>query len=187
MSKTDAVEEFSVGTKVVYPSHGVGEITSIVEKTLGGMKQEFIKISFEDGKGTTVMVPKSQCQKVGLRRVLDQGKVEEVYEILRQKVRKTRLETWNRRFRDYSFKLNSGSLFEIAEVLRDLNQISEFKELSFGEKQLLENARSLLANEIAIVKSRSKERILKELESVISNKDEVSSVAVAGTDSQSAA
>jgi CarD family transcriptional regulator len=112
------------------------------------------------------MVPVSQAESVGLRKVVDRKAVEKVYAILRTRTAKIDTQTWNRRFREYSTKIKTGSVFEIAEVLRDLSVLSGEKELSFGEKKMLDMAQSLLVAEIAIAKARTHEKVMGELQEI---------------------
>lgn len=156
---------FKVNDKVVYPGHGVGEITSVRSRTIGGSEQQFFDITIMD-TGMKIMVPVSQAEGVGLRKVVDRRAVEKVYSILRSRSFKIDTQTWNRRFREYSQKIKTGSVFEIAEVLRDLSVLSGEKELSFGEKKMLDTAQNLLVSEIAIAKSRSHEKVMGELQEI---------------------
>lgn len=154
---------FKVGEKVVYPGHGVGEVEKIVSRSLGGMERDFYVIHVLDTKGTKIMVPVEQSEAVGLRRIVDRQSVDQVYEILRSKKVKLDTQTWNRRFRAYTNKLKTGSLFEIAEVIRDISVIGAGKELSYGEKKMLESAQHLLVAEISLVKARAEERVRHEI------------------------
>jgi len=154
---------FKVGEKVVYPGHGVGEVEKIVSRVLGGSEREFYVIHVLDTKGTKIMVPVEQSEAVGLRRIVDRQSIDQVYEILRTKRIKIDTQTWNRRVRDYTNKLKTGSLFEIAEVVRDISVIGSGKELSYGEKKMLESAQQLLVSEVSIVKSRAEERVRDEI------------------------
>jgi CarD family transcriptional regulator len=110
-----------------------------------------------------VMVPLSQASSVGLRKIIDKRAIDQVYEILKDRDFKIDTQTWNRRFREYSQKIKTGSVYEIAIVLRDLSVLSEDKELSFGEKKMLDMAESLLVSEIAIAKARPHDKIVGEL------------------------
>ncbi len=158
---------FKKGDKVVYPKHGVGIISEVQDKRIAGTSQQFYLITFVDNgskaKDMKAMVPVAQADSVGLRKVVDKKTVDKVYDILRDRNFKVGTQTWNRRYREYSQKINTGSVFEIAEVIRDLSVLSNKKELSFGEKQMLENAKTLLASEIAISRSRPQEKVLGEL------------------------
>lgn len=156
---------FKLGDKVVYPGHGVGEITETKTTAIGGTQQQFFQITILES-GMKIMVPTAQAMSVGLRRVADKKTVEKVYEILRDRNFKIDTQTWNRRFREYSQKIKSGSLFEIAQVLRDLAVLSSDKELSFGEKKMLDLAQGLLVSEIAISRARSHEKVMGELKEI---------------------
>jgi CarD family transcriptional regulator len=158
---------FTVGDKVIYPGHGVGEIIQVVARSVAGENHTFFEIELQDGKSTKLMVPENRAVEVGLRHPVSHDSLSQIYAILQEKRPTTKLSTWNRRYRDYSQKLRSGSLFEVAEVLRDLSGIRGGKELSFGERKMLENARSLLVSEIAVIKSRSQERVTDEIEELL--------------------
>lgn len=160
-------KNFKVGDKVVYPGHGVGEIREVIARAIGGCSQQIYSIVIIES-GMKIMVPCMQAEAVGLRKVIDRRSVEKVYEILRDRDFKIDTQTWNRRFREYSQKIKTGSLYEIAEVLRDLSVLSADKELSFGEKKMLDTAQSLLVTEIAIAKSRTEEKVMGELREIFS-------------------
>ena len=160
-----AADSFSVGDKVVYPGHGVGKIEAVSSKSIAGTEQQFFNITIVES-GMKIMVPTGQAKTVGLRRVMDKKSVDRVYDILRTRnARKIDQQTWNRRFREYSQKIRTGSAFEIAEVLRDLTILGNDKELSFGEKKMFETARTLLVSEIAVAKSRTQEKVMTEIQS----------------------
>jgi CarD family transcriptional regulator len=156
---------FKAGDKIVYPGHGVGEIEGVRVTNLGGDVHHIYNIKILES-GMKVMVPVSQAQSVGLRKIIDKKAIDEVYEILRDRDFKIDTQTWNRRFREYSQKIKTGSVFEIAIVLRDLSVLSADKELSFGEKKMLDMAESLLVSEIAIAKARPHDKIVGELRSL---------------------
>lgn len=153
---------FSEGDKVVYPGHGVGSINKIQVRKIGGTEQQIFDITIVD-TGMRVMVPIEQAQAVGLRKVIDKKAIDKVYSILKDRNFKIDTQTWNRRFREYSLKLKTGSPFEIAEVLRDLRVLEIDKQLSFGEKKMRDLAESLLVREIAISKARPAEKIVGEI------------------------
>ena len=160
-----STKSFKVGDKIVYPGHGVGEINSLKSRNIGGTEAQFFEITIVES-GMKIMVPAQQAEAVGLRKVVDRKSVEKVYAILRSRGMKIDTQTWNRRFREYSQKIKTGSVFEIAEVLRDLSVLGSGKELSFGEKKMLDMAQSLLVSEIAIAKSRSYEKVMGELQEI---------------------
>lgn len=160
-------KSYKVGDKVVYPGHGVGEIREVKIRTIAGSEQHIFEIVIIES-GMKVMIPCIQAESVGLRKVIDKRSVQKVYEILRDRKFKIDTQTWNRRFREYSQKIKTGSPFEIAEVLRDLSVLSADKELSFGEKKMLDTAQSLLVSEIAIAKARPQEKVMGELQEIFS-------------------
>jgi CarD family transcriptional regulator len=145
---------FSIGDLAVYPAHGVGKIESIESKSIGGQKQDFyiIRILENDMK---IMIPIRNAEAVGLRQLVDSTEIPNVYDILRSREVSVNGGTWNRRYREYMEKIKTGSIYELAEVLRDLTVLKGDKELSFGERKMLDTARSLLLKEISIVRDMS--------------------------------
>jgi CarD family transcriptional regulator len=111
------------------------------------------------------MVPTSNVLNVGLRSLVNQDEIEEVYSILQSKEGGSDNQTWNRRHREYMDKIKTGSAFEIAEVLRDLCLLRDKKNLSFGERRMLETARGLLVKEIACAKETTENEVVEEIES----------------------
>ena len=160
-------KSFREGDKVVYPGHGVAIINKLQSRIIGGKEQQIFEMTILES-GMRVMVPVVQAESVGIRKVIDKRSVEKVYEILRRRDFKIDTQTWNRRFREYSQKIKTGSLFEIAEVLRDLSVLSSDKQLSFGEKKMLDTAQNLLVSEIAIAKARAPEKVIGELKEIFS-------------------
>lgn len=144
--------EFFVGDNAVYPGHGVGEVTAIETKEIMGSKQTFYSIRILES-GMKIMVPKSNVTNVGLRPIISKDEAGKVIEILKQKNVKIDNQTWNRRYREYMEKIKTGSVYEIAEVLRDLFLLRVDKELSFGERKMLDTARSLLFKELSLATS----------------------------------
>ena len=141
-------ESFKVGDKAVYPAHGVGEVTAIENRSIGGMEQTFYILRILEN-GMKIMVPINNVRQVGLREVISKAKVEKVFKILKMKNLSVDTTTWNRRYREYMEKIKTGSVFEVAEVLRDLYILKTDKDLSFCELKLLDTARSLLVRELA--------------------------------------
>ena len=101
-----------------------------------------------------------------IRRVIGKDMVSKVYKVLREKRVRVDQATWNRRYREYTEKIKTGSVLEIAAVLRDLFMLKGDKELSFGERKMLDTARNLLVKELAIAKSNSEEKIMEELKTI---------------------
>jgi CarD family transcriptional regulator len=142
---------FQVGDMAVHPAHGVGEVTGIENKDLGGSHTLFYVLKIVDS-GLKIMVPVTATAHVGLRRVMSQKEADKVLGILRAHEVAVDLQPWNRRFRAYTEMLKSGSPYEIAKVLRDMYRLKFDKDLSFGERRLLDQAKSLLVKELALAK-----------------------------------
>ena len=156
---------FRVGDKAVYPAHGVAEVTGIEAKEIGGKKHTFYILRILEN-GMRIMVPTKNVEAVGLRQICNKNDVKEVYDILKTREVSVDGQTWNRRYREYMEKIKTGSVFEIAEVLRDLSLLKFEKDLSFGERKMLDTARSLLIKELAVAKSAKEEKIEAELEKI---------------------
>jgi CarD family transcriptional regulator len=141
--------EFKVGDHAVYPGYGVGLIAGIDVKEIMGTKLEFYAVQILE-TGLKVMIPKSNVASVGLRPIISKDEAAKVIEILKVTDVKIDNQTWNRRYREYMEKIKTGSVYEIAEVLRDLFLLKADKELSFGERKMLDNARGLLMKELSL-------------------------------------
>ncbi|HNR51980.1 MAG: RNA polymerase-binding transcription factor CarD [Deltaproteobacteria bacterium ADurb.BinA179] len=153
---------FKVGDIVVYPAHGVSEVESIETREISGNKISFFILKVLDTQ-MTVMVPVTNVENVGIRELIDKKGIDKVLGILKERSVSVDNQTWNRRYREYMEKIKSGSAFEIAEVLRDLNILKRGKELSFGERKMYDTARNLLVNEIATSKKIGKKDVEKML------------------------
>lgn len=141
----------SVGDKAVHPSHGLGELIAIEHREIGGAKGEFYILRILDN-GMRVMVPKSAAQAAGLRPVMSAKEADKVLETMRAREVAVDLQPWSRRFRAYTEMIKSGSPHEVAKVLRDMYRLKFDKDLSFGERRLLDQAKSLLMKELAAAK-----------------------------------
>ena len=144
---------FNVGDNAVYPGHGVGKVMSIETKEILGNKQTFYSIQILE-TGMKIMIPKDNVDSVGLRPIISKDEANKVVEILKVKDVKIDNQTWNRRYREYMEKIKTGSVYEIAEVLRDLFLLKVDKELSFGERKMLDTARNLLLKELTLATSQ---------------------------------
>lgn len=138
---------FKIGEYAVCPGHGVGQVCDVEEKDLGGVKTTFYVLKIISN-GMTVMVP--LASKEGIRGLVNDQEIDEVYELLKDHDVEIDNSTWNRRYREYMIKIKTGSLKEIAEVLRALFLLKEKKNLSFGEKKMLDQCRDLIVQEIAL-------------------------------------
>ena len=163
--------EFKVGDIAVYPAHGVGKVTGIENKEIAGSKAQFYVLKIMDS-GMTIMVPKNNVKRVGLREVIGEEEVDEVYAILSERGEYTITEqTWNRRYREYMDKIKTGSIYEIAEVLRDLSMLRFEKELSFGERKMLDTARNLIIKELAVAKDSEESEIAEEIDTIFAGQN----------------
>lgn len=143
------LSSFKVGDHAVYPGYGVGKVMAVETKEIMGAKLEFYSVQILE-TGLKIMVPKAGMNQVGLRPIISAEDAQKVISILKIKDVKIDKQTWNRRSREYKEKINTGSVFEIAEVLRDLFLLKVDKELSFGERKMLDNARGLLMKELTL-------------------------------------
>jgi CarD family transcriptional regulator len=141
--------DFKVGDHAVYPSYGVGTVVAIESKEIMGSRCDFYVVMIRD-TGMKVMVPKSNVSSVGLRPVISRQEATKVIEILKTTEVRIDNQTWNRRYREYMEKIKTGSVYEIAEVLRDLFLLKVDKELSYGERNMLDTARKLLMRELSL-------------------------------------
>jgi len=164
---TEAKQVFKVGDKAVYPAHGVGVIESIETKDIAGSRLKFYMLRILEND-MTIMIPTHNVESVGLRGVIDKKMVVRIYKILREQDLRIDTQTWNRRYREYTEKIKTGSVLEIAEVLRDLCVLKrKKKDLSFGERKMLDTARNLLVKEIAIAKGMKEPDVLADLDRVL--------------------
>jgi CarD family transcriptional regulator len=157
--------EFVIGDKAVYPSQGVAEITGIEKKEVFGRIQRFYVLQAMDS-GLRILVPVDKADQVGLRRVAGEHEIEEVLDILRDKEIHIDRQTWNRRYRGFMEKIKSGSLFEVAEVFRDLYRLKGMKPLSFGERRMLDTAKGLIVQEMAVARAADSNKVEQELEGI---------------------
>jgi CarD family transcriptional regulator len=156
---------FKIGAKVVYPGHGVGIIESLQERTILGSEQKFYMLRILESN-MMIMIPAKNVTTAGLRPVITKEMVSKVYRTLRTRKPIGDLTNWNRRYREYSEKIKTGSVIEIAKILRDLLVLKTEKELSFGERTMLDTARNLLIGELAIASKLPEEKILAEVQAI---------------------
>jgi len=141
-----AVSTFDIGDKVVYPHHGAAIVERREVKEAFGQKREYLVLRLAYGD-LTLMVPADNTEGVGLREVINDEEVEEVFAVLRKK--EARMPTnWSRRYKNHSEKLRSGDIYQVAEVVRNLSIRDKDKGLSAGEKRMLSRARQILVSEL---------------------------------------
>jgi CarD family transcriptional regulator len=165
-SSTQKMREFQVGDLAVYPAHGVGEIQAIESRVINGEKQDFYIMKVLEN-GMVIMIPIRNVESVGLRDIISKEDVPRVYDVM--KSRQDGLpdnQTWNRRYREYMDKIKTGSLYDVAEVFRDLSLLKLTKDLSFGERKLYDTAQVLLVRELSTAKNADEDTVISELESL---------------------
>jgi CarD family transcriptional regulator len=138
---------FNLGDHVVCPGHGVGQIFSVDTRELNGEKKSFYIIKVISN-GMKVMIPVDS--KEGVRGLMPSTEINGVFELLQDQNVKVDMSTWNRRHREYTLKVKTGSLLEIADVLRQLLLLKMTKKLSFGERKMLDQCKDLIVSEIAL-------------------------------------
>src|SRR3954454_7843225 len=159
------MQTFKVGDKAVYPGQGVGEVMGIEHKDIAGQRQSFYVLKIMEN-GMKILIPINKVGSVGLRSLIDEKAVIKVHGILKQKDISVDSATWNRRYREYMEKIKTGSVFEIAEVLRDLYLLKFDKDLSFGERKMLDTARNLLIKELSLAKGVNEDDIEGDLKTI---------------------
>ena len=154
---------FNVGDKIVYPMHGAGTIDAIEEKDILGEKQDYYIIKMPGE--VKVMVPISKASDIGVRSVIDKSEAGKVLEVL--EANETEMSNnWNKRYKENMEKMKSGSIYEVADVVRNLSYKQKEKGLSTGEKKMLNNAKQILVSELVLAEHASEN----EVENLVENK-----------------
>lgn len=161
--------KFEVGDLAVYPAHGVGKIEAIESRVVNGEKHDFYIMKIIEN-GMVIMIPTWNVDSVGLRDVISRKEIPKIIEVMKTKQDSVLdNQTWNRRYREYMDKIKTGSLYEVAEVFRDLSLLKITKDLSFGERKLYDTAQSLLVKELSTAKNTNEETIVSEIESLFTS------------------
>ncbi len=160
--KTAQRQGFKTGEHIVYPAHGVGQITAIEEQEVAGHKLELLVINFEKDK-MTLRVPVAKIASVGMRKLADTDTVKKSLATVRGRPRIKRT-MWSRRAQEYEAKINSGDLISIAEVVRDLYRSDTQPEQSYSERQLYEAALDRMAREIQALNKSTETEAIREIE-----------------------
>jgi CarD family transcriptional regulator len=160
------VPTFAVGDLAVYPAHGVGRIEAIESRSVNGEKHDFYIMKVLEN-GMVIMIPTWNVASVGLRVVINEEDIPKIYQVMQTPPENpTDSQTWNRRYREYMDKIKTGSLYEVAEVFRDLSLLKLSKDLSFGERKLYDTAQGLLVKELSTAAKTDEETILTRIESL---------------------
>ena len=158
--------EFKIGEIVVYPKHGVGEVMSIETMEIASIKTTFYVVKMEQSK-LTIRVPLDKQEEVGLRKISSKKIIEEVFTTLKLKPKIRRI-MWSRRAQEYEAKISSGKIYDLAEVVRDLNKGDDLMiDQSYSERQLFEKAYDRILSEFQIVLDSSKEDTQKKLDKAL--------------------
>ena len=157
------MSDFKIGDKAVYPTHGVAEVVGIEKKEINASLCSFYILKVI-ATGMQIMVPREKAEQVGLRALATTSEIEEVFELLRDPEVHIDKRTWNRRQRGFMEKIKTGSLFDVAEVYRDLFRLKSTKVLSFGERKMLDHAKQLIVKELAVARKWPEDKVEKELE-----------------------
>jgi len=158
--------KFQAGDLAVYPAHGVGKIEAIECRVINGEEHDFYIMKIIENN-MVIMIPVSNVESVGLRDLISEQEIPKVYKVMcaEQEVSADN-QTWNRRYRDYMEKIKTGSLYDVAEVFRDLSLLKLNKDLSFGERKLYDTAQGLLVRELSKAKNTDEKTILSEIDAL---------------------
>ena len=157
--------EFEVGDKVIYPNHGVGVVKRIETKTILGTTCGFYSLRMTSSE-TTVLVPIDNVESVGLRGAIAGTEVKRLFTLLGNgKI--DNHQNWKGRFKDNSDKMRTGSIYDVIDVLKNLNFLSQTKNLSFREKRMLDRARFLVVSEISEVTSEASDAVEEKVNSAL--------------------
>lgn len=160
---------FSQSEKVVYPGHGVAIIHRVLERRIGGKSTKFFELKFLN-KDMMILVPVDNVVSIGIRNVSSQKDIGTLFKMFSIPVKHHHHEmalNWNKRNKEYQGKIRSGRLQEICEIYRDLKSIEQQKELSFGEKNLLQQTEALLVEEIALACGMQQDAATSQLRSLV--------------------
>lgn len=160
------IPELRIGDKVVYPNHGLAVIENINERILGGQNIWFYNLRIFSNS-SLVMIPKTAVQTVGLRKIINDKEVLKLYRIL-QNGQVDEYDNWMGRYRENLEKMQSGSIFKVAEVLKNLFYLSNQKDLSYREKKMFSKARYLIVSELKEVQELPEPDIEKRLDKALS-------------------
>lgn len=169
--------EFRIGEKVVYPNHGVGIIEEVTNKSVNGVPEEFYMLRIHSN-ASLVMVPTANVKSVGLRRIIKKADVDGLFKVLAGDFFEPESD-WKGRYKDHSEKMRTGSIFQVAEVLRNLVYLSYKKSLSFREKRMLDRAKQLIVCEVATVRGLNEKAVEEQIDRALTTAYERSAQASA--------
>ena len=163
---------FKPSEKVVYPGHGVAQISRVISKFIAGRAASFFELRFIH-KDMTILVPVDNASFVGIRKLSSCEYLDDIFKVISQPATPVAADVivanWNKRNKEYLGKIRTGDLKEISSIYRDLHHLQLHKELSFGEKHVLQQTEQLLAEEIALVQNSSQEKATMLIRALINN------------------
>lgn len=171
-SKNPKTKRFQVGDLAVYPAHGVGRIEAIETRVVNGEEHDFYIMKIVEN-GMVIMIPTWNVESVGLRDVIGKKEIPKIMDVIKSK-RELAIDnqTWNRRYREYMDKIKTGSLYEVAEVFRDLSLLKLTKDLSFGERKLYDTAYNLLIKELSMANDEDEDTVAQGIEALFTPEKE---------------
>jgi CarD family transcriptional regulator len=157
--------EFKVGDMAVYPGHGVGVISDVETTQIEEASVTMYVLKILDN-GMTIRIPVQNASALGVRTVIGKSHVAKVYEVLKDRDVPADKQTWNRRYREYLNKIQTGDLIEVAKVLRDLALLRKDKNLSFGERKMYDQASNLLIQELSVAEQKDEGKVRTRIETI---------------------
>lgn len=162
---------FNIGNKVVYPSHGVGEVVNVETQEVCGVEVQFYVIDFDQNK-MTIRIPVKRAQKDGLRNLAANDTIDRVYDILRKTAKTVNpTKMWNRKVKEYGDKIHSGNITAVAEVVRDLYKESDNR--SYSERNIYQLALSRLAEELSVLEDLNINQVTVKLVEILKTKGDI--------------
>ncbi len=158
--------EFRIGDKVVYPNHGVGIIEQITARSVNGGDAEKYYMLRIHSNASLVMVPLTNVKSVGMRKIIKRSEVDSLFKLLQEDIFEPEAD-WKGRYKDHSEKMRTGSIFQVAEVLRNLMYLSFKKSLSFREKRMLDRAKQLIVSEVATVRGTAEKSVEDQIDRIM--------------------
>ena len=159
----ETMDHLRRGSTVVYPAHGIGIVEKVEKVKNNGSTTSYYTIRIDEA-GMTIKVPEKRANEIGVRSVIKEREVSKLLKLFKSKAKSKNGMNWHKRQKSYIDRIKSGSVFELAEILRELKHIQDKKELSFGEQRMYDNVRQLIVMEIAEAKGIEKNKASKLLD-----------------------
>lgn len=159
---------YTLNEKVVYPGHGVAQINRVIEKSFGAANAKFYELKFLN-KEMTILIPVETQETYGIRPLSNEKQIAAAFELLAEPAvskKNCATSSWSKRNKQYQYRIKTGDLMEITKIYRDLQCMSQEKDLSFGERNLLNQTEALLVEEISLVQNLVEEQVIQTLRSI---------------------